>query len=137
MTEHERPLLADLQDQLGAVATDLGAMLALRWDLARSELRAGTRSVKRLALAATVSGVMAMVALPLLLTSLCESLDGRLGIARGGWLWIFALTLLAGAATVALLAWRRFRRHFTGLAETLEECREDVVWLREWLDRDA
>ena len=39
MTEHERPLLADLQDQLGAVATDLGAMLALRWDLARSELR--------------------------------------------------------------------------------------------------
>jgi hypothetical protein len=29
------------------------------------------------------------------------------------------------------LAWRRFRRNFIGLRETLEELREDVLWLKE------
>ena len=40
--------------------------------------------------------------------------------------------LLVAAALVAWLAWRRFRRRFVGLEETLEELREDLVWLQEW-----
>jgi hypothetical protein len=42
------------------------------------------------------------------------------------------LGLLTAAALVGWLAWRRFRRQFTGLEETLEELREDLVWLQEW-----
>ena len=79
------------------------------------------------------AGVMTLVALPLLVGSLAEALDGRLGIARGRWLAIFGLLLAVGGLAVAGFAWRHFRRHFAAMTETLEECREDLVWLREWL----
>ncbi len=133
MPEPERPLLADLREHLGAAAADLGQLLALRWELARLELRTAADCLRRLAVALAVAGIMALTALPLLAGWLAETLDGRLGIARGGWLGIFGLTLAAGGLLVGLAAWRHFRRHFAGMAETLEECREDLVWLREWL----
>jgi MFS family permease len=97
------------------------------------EFRIAARCVRRLAVALAVAGVMALTALPLLAAWLAEALDGRLGICRGGWLGIFGLALAAGGLAVALLAWWSFRRHFGAMAETLEECREDLVWLREWL----
>jgi hypothetical protein len=34
------------------------------------------------------------------------------------------------------LAWRSFRRRFTGLRETFEELREDTVWIGEWMKKD-
>jgi hypothetical protein len=118
-----------------AAADDIRQLLALRWQLARLEFRLSARTLRRLVVAMAAAGVMALVSLPLWLVWLAESLDGRLGIGRGGWLGIFALTLTAVASVVALLAWRGFRRRFAGLAETLEECREDLVWLREWLGK--
>ncbi len=133
MPERERPLLADLREQIGQAAADLGQLLALRWELARTEFRAAVGCLRRLAAALAVAGVMTLTALPLLAGWLAEMLDGRLGIARGGWLGIFGLTLAAGGLVVGLLAWRHFRRRFAAMAETLEECREDLVWLREWL----
>ena len=112
------------------------------WPTARAPLATGAagirlsaRTLKRLAVAMAVAGVMTLVSLPLWLVWLAEALDGRLGISRAGWLVIFAMTLVGGAAAVALLAWRGFRRRFAGLAETLEECREDLVWLQEWLGK--
>ena len=51
------------------------------------------------------------------------------------------LLLVAGAMLLLLaplvgwLAWRRFRRRFLGLEQTIEELREDAAWLREWLER--
>ena len=35
------------------------------------------------------------------------------------------------ALAAGYCAWRRFRRRFIGLRETLEELREDLVWLQE------
>jgi uncharacterized membrane protein (DUF485 family) len=136
MPERERPLLAELREQIGAVVADLAEMLALRWKLARLEFRAAARSVRRLAVALAIAGVMMLTALPLLIAWLAEALAGRLGIGRGGWLGIFGLALAAGGLAVALLAWWSFRRRFRAMAETLEECREDLVWLREWLGED-
>jgi hypothetical protein len=48
---------------------------------------------------------------------------------------IFAGILLSIGAIVAYFAWRRFRRRFIGLQETLEELREDRVWIDEWLGK--
>ena len=135
MPERERPLLAELRERIGAIVADLAEMLALRWKLARLEFRAAARSVRRLAVAVAVAGVMMLTALPLLVAWLAETLDGRLGICRGGWLGIFGLVLAAGGLAVALVAWWGFRRRFGAMAETLEECREDLVWLREWLGK--
>jgi len=78
-----------------------------------------------------VAVIMGLTALPLLAVSLAETLDGCGHIARRDWLWIFGAGLLILALGSGYLAWRRFRRRFVGLEETLEELREDIVWLRE------
>ena len=135
MSEPERPLLADLTDRIGGVAGDLRQMLALRLELALLEFKASSRYLQRMAAAALVAGIMAITSLPLLVLCVAESLNGCLGVSRIGWLWIFSLGLAVGALAIGLLAWRHFRRSFVGMAETLEECREDIVWLREWLGK--
>ena len=130
MPEGERPLLAELREQIGAVVADLAEMLALRWKLARLEFRIAVRSVRRLAVALAVAAVMTLTALPLLAAWLAEALEGRLGIGRGGWLGIFGLALAAGGLAVALLAWwsfaaavsGRWRKRWRNAAKTWSGC---------------
>ena len=107
----------------------------LRWQLALLELRADRRSAVRLAIGVSASGVMALSALPLLLVWLAAQLDQWLGVSRDGWLLILGLALLLSGLASGYLAWRRFRRRFLGLEQTLEELREDAAWLREWSGR--
>ena len=126
-----RTLLADLRAGLGAMGGELREMAALRWKLARLELQADVRSASRLAIAWLAAAVMATTSLPLAVVCLAEALDGRGQITRCGWLLIFAATLLLLAIVGGYFAWRRFRRRFVGLQETLDELREDLVWLRE------
>jgi hypothetical protein len=127
----ERPLLADIRSELGALGGELRGMASERWELARLELQADLRSFKRLAIAWLAAALMVLTSLPLLAVCLAEAMDGCGQIARGGWLLIFAGGLLLLALGGGYLAWRRFRRRFVGLQETLEELREDLVWLRE------
>jgi hypothetical protein len=127
----QRPLFSDLGDELGALTAELREMAKARWELARLELQADLRSARQLAIAWLVSAVLTLTALPLLAAALAEALEGCAGIHRGVWLLIFAGALLVLALSAGYLAWRRFRRRYTGLRETLEELREDMVWLRE------
>jgi hypothetical protein len=127
----EQPLLGDLREELNALGDELRGMAAARWQLAQLELKADLQSAKRLAIVWLTAGVMALTSLPLLASSLAEMLDGRYGIARGLWLLIFGGGLLFLALVGGYLAWRRFRRRFIGLQETLEELREDLLWLQE------
>jgi hypothetical protein len=131
-----RPLLADIRTELGALGGELREMAAQRWELARLELEADCRSAQRLAIAWLAAAIMTLTALPLLAVSAADALDGWGDIARVGWLLIFAGALLVLALAIGVLAWRRFRRRFIGLQETLEELREDLVWLRETKVRD-
>ncbi len=88
-------------------------------------------AAKRLAVVWLASAVMALTALPLVAVGAAEMLNGCGGLHRGDWLLIFAGGLLILALAGGYFAWRRFRRQFIGLRETIEELREDVVWLRE------
>ncbi|MGA2033909.1 MAG: hypothetical protein ABSG68_16805 [Thermoguttaceae bacterium] len=58
---------------------------------------------------------------------------GRQRPGGGWWLLILGLLLLLGAGSLAGLAWLSFRRKFVGLRQSLEELREDAVWLHEWI----
>jgi hypothetical protein len=127
----QSPLLADIRAEFNALGGELRELAAARWELARLELYADFLSAKRLALAWLTAAVMALTALPLLVVCLAEALDGCAGIARNGWLLIFGGGLLAVATAGGVLAWRRFRRRFVGLEETLEELREDMAWLQD------
>ena len=126
-----RPLLADIHRELDSLVAEFREMAAARWELARLELEADVRSVKRLLVVCLVAAVMAITALPILVVCLAELLDGYGGIVRAGWLLIFAAGLLFAAAVVVPFAVYRFRRRFVGLQETREELREDLLWLRE------
>ena len=132
MSHRDRPLLAEVRQELAALASDAQEMLRLRGELARRELLADARSLRRLALSAAVAAVMALTALPLLVVAAAWGLDGWLGVSMAGWLVGGGLVLLAAAAAIGWLAWRRFRRDLVALAETIEELREDLVWLRQW-----
>lgn len=127
----DRPLLADIRTELGALGVELREMASARWELARLEIESDIRSAKRLIIAGLSAVVMSLTALPLVATGLAEYLDGWRGIPCGAWLFVFAAGLLFLACLGVYLAWRRFRRNFIGLRETLEELREDVLWLKE------
>jgi hypothetical protein len=77
-----------------------------------------------------ISAVLALIALPLIVVGAVLSLPESMQPAP--------VALIAGSVLMAVailggwLAWRRFRRRFVGLEETLEELREDLVWLKEW-----
>jgi len=137
MADPDRPLLADLQQQAARLRAELGQTLALRWQLARLEVQAATGSIKRLAVGLAVAVVLAFTGLPVLAVWAATLLDEKLPLRGISWLLIFGLVLVAAAALVGWLAWRHFRRRFVGLEETLEELREDLVWLREWTGRIA
>jgi hypothetical protein len=127
----DRPLFADVRAELGALGGELREMAAAHWELARLEIESDLNSLRRLAVAWLTAAVMALGALPLAASALAEALDGRLGVPRLGWLLILAAALLLLSALCGSLAWRRFRRRFLGLRETLEELREDAIWMRE------
>ena len=132
MADSERPLFSGLQAELGSLLSDVRQMAVLRWELGKLELAADARSMVRLAVVLGVAVLLVLVALPVLVVSLGGLLDGVWGISQSGWLCIFAVALLATAGGGGFLAWRRFRRDLLGLEETIEELREDMVWLREW-----
>ena len=131
MSSPDRPLLADLKAELGGLKADLGEMLQLRWELARLEIQADLGHLKRLIFIWGMAAVMALTSLPLFATCVADTLDGRLGIARRGWLLIFGLALLCTAVICVYFGRLWFRRRFVGLKQTLEELREDLEWVKE------
>jgi len=132
MDKNDRPLFSGLQAELGSLNADIRKMAMIRWELARLELAADARSAGRLAVILAIAALLALVSLPLLVVALGCLLDGLLGISQGGWLCIFGLCFLLAATLGSLFAWRRFRRNLVALEETIEELREDMLWLREW-----
>ncbi len=131
--ESDRPLLTDLRQHVRGLGSDLKEMLALRWQLAHLEFESSVKSVRRLATVAAVAVVFGLTGVALLAACAAGLLDGRLGISREGWLATLGTGLLLSGGLLALAAWRRFRREFSGLRQTLEELREDALWLKEWI----
>jgi uncharacterized membrane protein YqjE len=129
------PAFAEVGRQLGRLAADVREMLALRWKLARLELRDAAGSMRRLAVALAIAAVLTTAGLSVLAVALAQSLDRHLGMSREAWLTVFGLGLFGLGILLGGLAWWTFRRRFTAMEETLEEIREDLVWLSEWTGR--
>lgn len=133
MPDAHRPLLADLKGDLAGAAAEMREMAALRIELARQEAVEAIAAVKRLAIVGAAAGVAILSALPVLIVSAAHGLARWPGgLPEWGWMLALAAGFITGGALAGWLGWRRFRREFTGFRETLEEFREDLVWLREW-----
>jgi len=137
MPEDKPSLFAGLRHELGGLSGEVARWFKAHWELARLEIEADLSEVRRLAVALVAAGVLGLAALPLLATALAWRLRGWAGLGFGAWLALFGVGLLLVAFVGGVLAWRRFRRRFSGLEETLEELREDLVWLGEWMGAEA
>ena len=131
MDEPERPLFSGVKDEIGSLGADLKEMATLRWQLARLELQAAVGLIKRLTIGLLIVGVIALTALPTLAVAAAQLLDD-LEIRCWRWLLIVGSGLLIGGMAGGYLALRRFRRCFVGMQHSLEELREDLLWLKEW-----
>ncbi len=134
MPENEQSPRTDIKNEIAGMTADLREMALAHWELARLELRRSAGQIRRLAIALAAAVVMVLTALPLLVGWLARAMDGWLGIHQFGWCSMMAVGLFVGGGLTGAIAWWAFRRGFVGFAETMEECREDVVWLREWLE---
>lgn len=136
MSADQRVSLFDgIADQTAGLVGEVRALALARWRLLQLELTAVRDQLRSVATVFALAFCALLVAMPVLIVAAADALDGAMGIPRWGWLLGAGLILCTGALLSAYLAWRRYRREFTGLAESLEECREDLTWLREWSER--
>lgn len=133
MDEEREPLFAGIKDETSRLKSDFAELLRVRWRLGKLEVQTAAHSAKRLVVAAIVAILLVLVSLPVLVVALAKALDGVLQIAFAGWLAIFGFGMLLFAAGLAWLRYRRFRAEFVGLEQSIEELREDVLWLEERL----
>lgn len=129
------PLFAGVQREAARLSDDVRWALAKRWELARLELAIAALQVRRLTLWLLGALLALVTVLPVVVVLAADWLGEITAWSRAIWLLLFAVALLTGAPLAAWLAWRRFRRNFVGLEATLDELREDVRWLEEYLPR--
>jgi hypothetical protein len=129
MANEEETLFGPTLAELGRLRAELRAILATRFELARLESVVALADFKWLALALAISGLLALVSLPVLVVAAADALAGTFGIERVGWLLIWFAGLVVAAVLTAWLGWRRFERRFVGWEETLEVLREDQAWI--------
>jgi uncharacterized membrane protein YqjE len=135
MDSDREPLFAGIKDETSRLKADFAELLRVRWQLGKLEAQTAVHSIRRLAIAAAIAGLLALIALPVLVVALANVLDGALGISFAGWLAIFGCGMLVAALALAWFRYRRFRAEFAGLEQSLEELREDFIWLEERLAR--
>ncbi len=133
MPDTDRPLLSELRDELSEMADEAAQLATLRFRLAEIELRESARTAKRFSIGALAALVLVLTSLPVLVVALSAWLDHVATLPReASWAWIFGLALAIGGLAAGWFSWRRFRREFRGLEQSIEELREDLVWVKEW-----
>lgn len=135
MPDADGPLLGELREELSAMTGELAQLVNLRWRLAEIELRESAQTAKRFTLWAVVAAALLLTSLSVFAVALSAWLDQVAELPRLSWAWILGLLLAAGAASIFWLCWRRFHREFRGLEQSIEELREDLVWVKEWAAR--
>jgi uncharacterized membrane protein YqjE len=121
---------------LKPLAGELLRMVQLRRELAALEIGHDRALLRRFLLVGGPAAVLTLVGAPLLLLAAARAVAHTLG-------WDETLSILAAGALFTLpgavmliLAIRKLRAQFCALRGTLAELNEDLVWLREWTERD-
>jgi hypothetical protein len=127
----DQRLFAGIKGEATRLTSDIISLGKLRWQLASLEATAAARTLKGLAFVLLSAALAALVALAVLVVALADVLDGCVGLARWTWLFIFGAGLLGLSAFAVWKKLRHFQREFVGFEQSLEELREDIIWLRE------
>lgn len=109
------------------------AYVQAHWRLFQLELHEAKADFVRLALFACTSLVLGVAGMAVLVAALAHLLAEWTGLDRELVLAIEGGLLLAIGAGAGWLGWRRCRREFRPLQQSLEELQEDLQWLRQHL----
>ena len=116
----DRHLWAQLREWYGA-----------RIAMAQLEVRHDIASTRRLGLMAGIGAVLILTGLPVLVVVLSQALAAATQIDAVWWQLVFGAGFALLGAALIFAGWRNFRREFSGFKETLDELREDQLWLGE------
>ncbi len=130
-------LFSPIKRQLASFAKEVQAMLRARAELLGLELQAARAVGTRLAIALVVGSLSALVAAPVGLVALSSQMARWFDLDALGILWFFTAALLIAGGGLIVGGWRRYRREFSGLEDSIAELREDIVWMREWFETEA
>jgi len=135
MADADRPLLGELQEELSGMADEVAQLATLRLRLAEIELRELVQTTRRFAISAGVAAILLLTSMPVFVVALSGWLGEVTFLSSTAWNGILGLLLAIAGLTVFWLSWRRFRRDFHGMEQSIEELREDLAWVREWTGR--
>mgnify|MGYP002624021517 CR=1 FL=1 len=133
MTPAGDTLFDRAQGALRSVATEAREFLALRAELLSLEFRLARHSLAKLAGATAFAVVAILVSLPVMLVAAADMIETRFAVPSEWTLGACGSLLLVAAGLVGWRGWRKFRRDFAGLEDSIAELQEDLVWLSEWL----
>ena len=114
--------------------SELTEMISLRRQLAEAEIRSDVALARRVVIVGGIGLVVVLCGLPVLLVSLALQFENWIGADSPFWSIFFGIGLVAAGALTIWTVWRRFRHEFLGLRESMAELKEDLIWLREWVE---
>lgn len=129
----DEPLLSPLKRQMAGITAEAKAMLAARAELLGLELSAARKSVVQLVVAVLLGCLILLVALPMATVAFSQQLARWFSLDPLAVLWVFTLLMFLGGAGLIYGSWRRFRREFHGVEDSIAELQEDLQWMQEWL----
>lgn len=111
--------------------SQLRELFVSRYELAELEIRGDIDNSRRLGVVGGSGLVMALAGLPVLVMVLGEALGAATVIDAVWWQLGIGIALLLIGLIILWFSYRKFRRDFAGLRETLEELRDDAAWMKE------
>ncbi len=130
-------LFSPLVRQLEGFSNEAQAMLRARAELLGLELQAA-RSTATWVIVAVLVGLLGLVvSIPVLVVVLSQQIARWFEFDALVVLWIATGIMLLASVGLILLAWRRYRRDFHGLDDSIAELREDMLWMQEWVGKKS
>ena len=114
--------------------SELTEMISLRRQLAEAEIRSDVALARWVVVVGGIGLVVVLCGLPVLLVSLALQFENWIGADSHFWSIFLGIVLVVAGALTMWTVWQRFRHEFLGLRESLGELKEDLVWLREWVE---
>ena len=128
-SETRRPNLRQL-------AREATQSLNLRRELAELELGHDRVLIQRFAIVGGIAVALIVIGISLLLVTAAWELSAVTNLSFTAWLALFGAACLVPGSWVLWRSIRTLRREFCGLRGTMNELREDLAWLREWIHRE-
>lgn len=133
----EKSLFSPLVRQVEGFSNEVQAMLRARAELLGLELQAARSTATRVIVYVLVGLLGLLFSVPVLVVALSQQVARWFDLDALMILWVANGILLVVSVGLILLAWRRYRRNFHGLEDSIAELREDMLWMQEWVGKKS